>query len=484
MRYIVANARGVWGRPWARIVGGVGILVILVAMAINIPARPTAHAANGDWSTYLGDNGRSGFNPAETIINPTTAPGLKKHWVHKAGGKISSQPIEANGLVYWGSWDGIEHATNPSNGVDLWAVMLGQRTANCRGWSLGVLSTATFASVSIGGVVTPVIIVGGDDTQLYELNANTGAIIWQTVIGTPPSHFLYSSPAVFNGNIYIGVSGSDCSLVQGQMVQVDASTGLILHTFNVVPNGCTGGSVWSSPAIDNTTGMLYFSTGEKGKCSIAAPMPMATALVELKASDLSFVGSWQVPKSVQVPDGDFGSSPTLFKATIGGVLHQMVGLVNKNGNYYAFDRTNISSGPLWAVRVAIPGPPSGSGDSISSSAWDGSTLYVSAAQTTSSDSICPSTPGAGSLKALDPATGSINWEFCLPLDAKDPVSAVPGLVFIGSGTSLFVINASTGQQLFTFQDLHSQSNFWGPAMISNGILFQGNQDGYMYAFGL
>lgn len=482
MRRLMGKTKIMWQHSPKRIVGGVGILAILVATAMFIPTRPAVRATSGDWVTYLGDNGRSGYNPAETIINPTTAPNLKKHWMHKASGKISSQPIEANGLVYWGSWDGIEHATNPSNGVDVWAVMLGQRIANCRGWSLGVLSTATFASVSIGGVTTPVIIVGGDNAQLYALNANTGAVIWQAVLGTPPSDFLYSSPAVFNGSVYIGISGSDCSLIQGQMIQVDASTGAVLHAFDVVPNGCTGGSVWSSPAIDVTTGMLYFSTGEKGSCSM--PTPMAMALVELKAADLTFVASWQVPKSQRVPDGDFGSTPTLFQANIGGVQHQMVGLENKDGIYYAFDRANISTGPLWEVRVAIPGPPNGSGDSISSSAWDGTTLYVSAAQTTSSDTTCPSTPGTGSLKALNPDTGSIIWEFCLPLDAKDPVTAVPGLVTIGSGTSLFVVNASTGQQLFSFQDLHSQSNFWGPAMISNGVLFQGNQDGYMYAFGL
>lgn len=60
---------------WMRIVGIVGVLVLLL-IAAGI-TQQTTYAKSGDWPTYMGDNSRSGFNAAETIINPTSAHNLK-----------------------------------------------------------------------------------------------------------------------------------------------------------------------------------------------------------------------------------------------------------------------------------------------------------------------------------------------------------------------------------------------------------------------
>ena len=68
--------------------------------------------APGDWPTYLFNTEHSGYDAAETIINATTASRLKQHWMYHAHGGISVQLVEANGMIYWGSWDGVEHATD------------------------------------------------------------------------------------------------------------------------------------------------------------------------------------------------------------------------------------------------------------------------------------------------------------------------------------------------------------------------------------
>ncbi len=444
-------------------------VLILFAASIALP-QPTTYALTGDWSTFLENNARTGFNGAETIINPSTAPNLKLQWEIKATGTISAQIVEANGMIYWGAWGGDEHASRLSDGSVIWTAPLGRTTdPDCNPPEAGVASTATVATVSINGTMTPVVFVGGGEGSFYALNASTGAIIWQTVLGSKPSHFLWSSPALYNGSIYEGVSSyGDCPLVQGQLVQMNASTGAIEHTFNVVPTGCIGGSVWGSPAIDTTTGMIYFGTGNPGSCSTSETM--APALIALKA-DLSFVGSWQVPQSKQIQDSDFGSTPTLFNATIGGTSHQMVGLVNKNGIYYAFDRTAISAGPLWQMRLAVKG-------GFSSSAWDGTTLYAASSSTTIKGTHC-----GGSLRALNPANGAFLWQDCLKADVLDPVTAVPGLAEVGAGASFEIVNTTTGMVLFSFHDTTKGASFWGPASISNGVLYQGDSHGNLYAFG-
>src|SRR5713226_7225091 len=73
------------------------------------PTPPRGASTTGDWSTYLSDNQRSGFNRAETHLTVETAPTLKPHWISHARGVISTQAVEANGMLYWGSWDGLEH---------------------------------------------------------------------------------------------------------------------------------------------------------------------------------------------------------------------------------------------------------------------------------------------------------------------------------------------------------------------------------------
>ena len=128
------------------------LLLLLVASGISTFVL-TAHqvkakqfdAIAGNWPTYMANREHSGFNETETIINATSVPNLKVHWTFKGGGMIFSQPVIANRMVYWGSWDGYEHATN-LNGGSIWQQNLGQTTSNCGTTApYGVISTAAVA---------------------------------------------------------------------------------------------------------------------------------------------------------------------------------------------------------------------------------------------------------------------------------------------------------------------------------------------------
>ena len=463
------------------------LLLLLVASSIStfaLKAHQTKasqfDATAGGWPTYMANNRRSGFNGTETLINSTTAANLKVHWTFKGGGMIFSQPVIANGMVYWGSWDGYEHATD-LNGEPVWRQNLGQTTANCGTTApYGVISTAAVASVSINGTKTLLVVVGGGDDHLYALNASTGAIIWRTPLGAPSSNtFIWDSPVVYNGSVYIGTASiGDCPLIPGQLLRIDASTGSIQNTFNVVPGGCIGGGIWSSPTIDQVNNSVYFTTGTAGRCPTSEKN--AIAMVKLNASNLSFISSWHIPKSERVLDSDFGATPTLFQAPIGGSTHQLVGAANKNGVYYAFDRTDIGSGPLWRAQIAVGGacPQCGKG-SISSSAWDGTMLYVAGGNTTINGNNCK-----GSLRALDPSTGHFIWEHCLNEGTVlGAVTVVPGVVAAVEGPDLVLVDATSGKALFAYRGLSVKSHFYGSPSISNGVLYIGNKDSRLYALG-
>jgi outer membrane protein assembly factor BamB len=432
-----------------------------------------APATTGDWTTYMGSDGRTGYNSAETTITKKTAPNLKIKWTHSANGSVYTQPIVSNGLVYWGTRDGYEHATD-LNGNFVWATNLGTTSSQCQQDVTGVVSSPTVSSAVIGGKTTPVLYVGGGNAHMYALNATTGAVIWSTSLGSSPSHFLWSSPAVYNGNVYEGVASlDDCPLVQGQLVEMNGVTGAIEHTFNTVPNGCIGGGVWASPTIDESTGLVYIATGNGGSCGSAEPY--AEALIKLNASDLSYESSWQVPSTEQVFDGDFGATPTLFTATINGTFHNMVGLENKNDYFYAFDRSNIHTGPLWSTQIACS---TCTGSQVPA-AWDGTTLYVGSHNATINGQTC-----AGSLNALNPATGAFIWRHCMADgELYAAVMVVKGVAVIGEGPYIVAVNTKTGNTLFRYEN--TSDKFVGAGTISNGVLYFGAytpNGGLLYAF--
>src|SRR6266567_4766613 len=417
---------GKWARQRTHILVLVGMLLLIGAVFLTpilSGVRATSNeqfTAAGDWSTYGYDNARDNFNAAETIITPATAPQLKQKWVHAGNNGISDQIAAVNGQLE--------------------------------------------------------VFVGGGNANFYALNASNGSILWHRSLGPSPSTFIWDSPAYFNGSIYIATSSfGDCPLNQSRFFRLNAATGAVQNTFNIVPSGCTGGGVWGSPTIDESAGHLFFATGNSGPCN--SQEPNTFALVELHTSDLSLVSRYQLPPVERPGDSDFGSTPTLFTTSTGT---PMVGVANKNGKYYAFNRNTISAGPVWKDQVATGGgcPQCGSG-SISPSAWDGHNLYIGGGKTSISGSSC-----MGGVRKVNPDNGSYLWQHCM---GNGPVlgsvtATASGVVAASQGNTVIVMNASTGATVARMHDLLTGSKLYGGPSISNGVLFVGNIDGNIYAY--
>jgi len=278
-----------------------------------------------------------------------------------------------------------------------------------------------------------------------------------------------------------GPSSLDCPLVRGEVVQLDAATGAVHNTLYPVPGGCLGAGVRGSPTVDPAAGGIYFAAGNAAPGG--SPEPLAIALIET-GSPLNVRSSWPVPSSQQPSTGsDFGSTPTLSTATINGVARQMIGLQNKNGIYYAFNRSAISAGPRWQRRMSgggvCPECVNGHGADMSPSAHNGQHLFVGGEKTTIN-----ATTRAGSVRQLRPSTGAVVWSARLHSGPViGAVTAVPGAAFAGAGNTAYALNTSTGAVLRKYQDSSSGSDFWGAPAISNGHAYSGNQDGTLYAFG-
>lgn len=454
-------------------------MVLVLVTLMRIPVLAVGNTGSADTSTFLGSNAHTGYNGSETIINSATASKLGLLWTAQTASHVTDQVLSVNGVLYWGSWDGLMHATDPATGRDIWATNIGTKPGSCS-QVYGIVGSATVATVPINGVATSVVFVAGGQDNLNALDASTGQILWQTNLGNDPAAFLYSSTTVYNGSVYVGVSSfGDCPLVQGQVVQVDASTGQIQNTFDTVPDGCIGVGIWGSISIDDATGKMYFGTGNSSGKVCVGSEPLGQSIVELNAADLSFVASWPVSASDAKPDEDFGSTPTLFPATINGTSYAMLGMVNKNGYYYALDRNNIAAGALWKTRISVGGADPYSRGSIPVSAYDGTTLYVAGTLTTIQGQQC-----AGSLRALDPNTGTIKWELCLSSFVVAPVVATPQLVVVSWGNTMGVVDSATGTILYSYQDNSVNANFDAAATFSDGVLYIGSRSGKVFSFTL
>ncbi len=455
-------------------------LLAAIAAALTLASglvalAPAASSAAGP-PMYLYNLAHTGFEGKEKTINAATVGKLAPEWVRQAEGSVSSEPILANGLLYWGSWDGLEHATNPATGEDVWTTYLGQETKEgCSPEHIGVASSATVTTIRIGRHKTEVLLVGGGEGSYYALNANTGEIIWSTFFGSPSEgYFMWSSPSFYKGGVYIGVASiGDCPLIPGETDKLNPATGAIEAKFNTTTPGCIGAGPWSSPTIDTKTGMVYEDTGTDGGGFCGQEEPYAQAMLEF-TSQLELKGYWKPPQAQQVIDGDFGATPTLFSAKIDGVKRELVGAANKNGIFYAFERGHVGEGPVWESE-----PIATIDNTIDTTAWDGKMLYIAGSETEIEGEHCED-----SIRAVSPATGKFVWSDCLEGGTPEAaLTAVKGVVFASIGSILYGVASQTGQVLLKYQDT-SYNWFYSPPMVAQGALYIGNSDGKLFKFTL
>lgn len=454
-------------------VGGAGSARLAHAARVARTPRADRAAAQGapttdDWPTSLHDVERTAAS-ADTTISTSTAPTLTKLWTFQTGGPVASTPTVTGGVAYFGSWDGYEYAVNATTGAQIWKTYLGVLTANptCVPPQLGVSSPAT--------VTDGTVYVGGGDGYWYALDAATGAVDWRvwvggTAPGTYDGHYNWSGPLIVGNYAYVGIASlGDCPLIQGQLLKVNLTTHAIENTANLVPNGQVGGGIWTSPAYNPTTGLIYTATGTEN----LPTQQWAQAFLAIDPSTMEVVDSWKLPEYETVLDSDFGTSTTLFSAN----GNNMVAAINKNGEAYAFNQDSLASGPIWQQSIAVGGDcPTCGVSSVSSAAFGDSQLYMAGNLGDINGTEYP-----GTVRALNPATGAYIWQHAAPGPVIGALAYDNGMVLDGGGSVLEVLDATTGARVYSY-DTGAQI-YAGPS-VADGVIYTGNTNGQVLAFAL
>lgn len=453
----------------------IGCGLLMVACGAVLAPAAFGQVAADRWPEYLGGPDHSSASAA-TAITPATASGVHLIQTLPTSGVLQASPTVYGGRVYIGSLSGRFYALDLSTNRVVWKRSLGKTPAlTCA--SRGVISTAAVAPDPVTGQLD--VYVGGGDGYLYALRASDGAVVWRSVVGQPPSgtvndYYNWSSPAVVGGVVYDGVSSQcDNPFVPGGVEAFDRSTGARIADYESMPPGADGGGVWSSVAADGnavwaTTGSAYRPPAEQGD---------SYSIVQLDGTTLAKEGIWTIPMSARGFDADFGASPTLFTANLGGTSTAMVGACNKNGIFYAFKAADVSAGPVWQTPIGKGQGGAGAKACLDAAIWDGSRLFIGGNATTIGGIAYN-----GSMRELDPATGAVIWQTGLAanilgspsIDGAGVIAASTFDTSSGASNATYLIDAGTGAILKTLP--HSAA-FPQPVFAGSELLVATQHDG-------
>ncbi len=256
---------------------------------------------------------------------------------------------------------------------------------------------------------TQIAYFGTPTHRVFAVSTRDGTLVWKTTLGEPnqPGAYIWSSPLLVNGKVYIGLASTANPCIRGALYALDAATGTIAWTHYTAPAGKTGGGVWASPIAFPQQHAVVMATGN--------PCPGADGLVP--ASDLeqdSIVAvDWDTGATRWVytaidPDPcdcDFGGGPVNY--TYGGQQYFVAG--NKYGTVYALRLQGNGVQLAWSQHIATLSHSSISGITQPPTYADG-TVFVAGNNGNSGNSgSC-----AGGVWALAADTGALRWQACTP----------------------------------------------------------------------
>ena len=426
------------------------MLAIVVAVAALGVAMPAAATGEG-WPIYGHDltNSRDAGSDGPSV---SMVASVHQAWAFKSSnGDFTGTPVVADGVLVAGTNLGSIFALDAVTGKVRWSRDVGQP----------INGSAAIDPGAAGGGLVLVPVAQAGDPQLLALSLGDGSVRWKAALSTQPSSTnadVYGSPTYWKGTVYMGTSGpnGDQSTARGSVVALDEATGKLRWRTYTVPPGDDGGAVWSTPAIDTTTGRLYVGTGN----AYHSPAADTTdAMLVFDAATGQLLGHFQAiandtfSNNSLGPDADFGASANLLQGPNGQAL---VGEGAKNGTYYALDRASMQ--PVWSSPIA-PGSPvlggiTGSTASdgsrvygsnvINSEIWalghDGSTQWLSADGGSADFSPLAVSNGvlytadSAVLTARDASSGAVMAKFPLGQPTFGGISLVGGAIYVAVGT--------------------------------------------------
>jgi alcohol dehydrogenase (cytochrome c) len=486
------------------------LALLLHAQATGVSAERIRNAAAepGNWLTYSGNYNGHRHSPLGEIT-PANVARLKPTWVYQSreAGKLETSPIVIDGVLYLTEKPHIATALDGRTGRPLWSYRrpAAKDVRSCCG------------PVNRGpAVLDDALFFVTFDANLVALDLKTGKVRWEVKVADPATgHSMTVAPLAVKDKIVVGISGGEFG-IRGFLDAYDAKTGKRAWRLWTVPgpgepghetwtgsSWKTGGaSTWVTGSYDPALDLLYWGTGN--------PAPdyngdtrkgdnlYSNSLLAIDPDTGKLRWHFQFTPH-DLHDWDSNQVPVLIDAPFGGRPRKLIAQANRNAFFYLLDRVTgefLLGAPYakqtWASGlddrgrpVRLPGtlptpegtkvfPGLAGGTNWYSPAYNPSTrlFYLQAhedyAQVFYKHDV-PYKPGGrfeggaardvegsehyGVIKAIDPLTGKIVWQFPLHSAPSGGVlSTAGGLVFSGNREGFFfALDARTGKPLWRFQ---------------------------------
>jgi polyvinyl alcohol dehydrogenase (cytochrome) len=472
----------------------------------------------GEWPQFGLDLAGSHNQTGEHLIDAVAAATLTPAWTFDANfwsktsnNEITGYPVVSGGCVYVGSSTGVfapvgwVFSINADTGELVWRTQVNG----------GVYST-----VAVSGGVVYAFVSRVGTPFVAALDQETGKILWERIVDHQVGSDAVSSPVVYDGMVWVGVSGTaaeinegDRASFQGSFVLIDASplcagsttdltcttptplaTGgsQLAKTYTIPPalwpDGYSGGSIWSTIAIDAPTRSGYVGTGNPFNYDSEHENTNAVLKIDLDRTHAEFgriVGSYKGSVEEYFPelantapckdledaptfalglecarlDLDFGAQPNIWRDGDGAVR---VGIGQKSGVYHVIDGATMQG--VWKMLL---GHPSAVGGIVGSAAFDGATIYGPHTIGGYLWAIQRSNP---TLRWVAPVADAVHWGPPVTL-ANHVLYTVDLKGFLDaydSGSGLPLLH----RPIWLGADTHGDPTFsWGGATVAHGMVF-------------
>jgi alcohol dehydrogenase (cytochrome c) len=457
-----------------------------------------------NWLMYSGDYAGHRFSALEQI-NTANAASLAPKWAYQtmAGGKLETTPLVVDGILYGTGQDDRAFALDARSGRPIWQYQraLPSDIRPCCG------------RVNRGlAIYGDKVFLGTLDSHVIALDAKTGNVVWDvTAFDYRQGYSITLAPLVIKNLVMIGVSGGEYG-IRGFIDAYDAATGERKWRFYTVPGPgepgheswegdswkIGGAPAWITGSYDPITNTTFWTTGNPSPSNRgegrAGENLYSNSLLALDPDTGKLKWFFQFTKHDE-HDYDATQVPVMVEH---GDQHLIL-QANRNGFFYVIDRATgklVSANPYakvtWsdskdangapvARKDASPTPegnrvcPGAAGaTNWMSPTYDPQTqlFYVTAREQCDVFSTAPqpyeaghayygsayfpnddAAPFWGALRAIEPATGKIKWEWKHPSPTWSGVlSTAGGLVFTGDAEGNFIaLEAATGKALWHFQ---------------------------------
>jgi alcohol dehydrogenase (cytochrome c) len=311
-----------------------------------------AQENTGEWLTY-GRNYRNWRYSPLSEITPDNAAKLAPVWAMSTGGQfggLEATPLFRDGVLYFTADYARTFAVDAKSGNIIWRYE--------PEYEQGFNAVLCCGPISRGlALKDDLVIVARLDSKLVALNRADGKVAWEAKIDDWKNGVTTNSaPLIVKDHVIIGVSGGEYG-VRGYLKSFNAKTGALeWQTFTIPAPGEPGsetwpkddswkrggGPTWLTGSYDADTNTLYWGTGNPGSWQ-ADTHPgdnlWTDCMLSLDPDTGKIKWGYQYTPN-DAWDYDGMATPILVDTTIDGKPAKVAVVSNRNGYFYAIDRTN------------------------------------------------------------------------------------------------------------------------------------------------